>query len=180
MHYSLTALLGRSLGLMVVLGLLALAPAGEVLAQDSGSRVIHEWSDVQKVDGSSVTRLVQIVFDYDAGVTRQLTFDSAGRLMASVDMPGQPAPTDAEVERAIQIIMQDAELGQMALQHQAVIEGGFILEEEAKPGQTVECGLGTRCLQMDIMAGYDMTQSLRMVAVDLVSGRIVYRNHRPH
>lgn len=164
---------GRGMQRAGVVLLMALVSIS-ALAQRPTVRVLHAWNEPVKQGGPEQGYRVEVVFDYAAGEARQLVYDATGRLVERRVLVTQPRPTAEELAEAFAVIRADRTLGPLLAQHRGVLDGGFLLQEEAgKP-----CGPGTRCLQIDLLSA-DRRTSLRMVAADLVSGTIRHRVLHP-
>ncbi len=169
---SVSRFIRRSLCPAFIVALAALWSVPGAWAQDN-TRVLKSWSEPVKVNGEEKVYRVEIVFDYDTGEARQNVYDATGALLSVEAVEKLPRPTAEELAEAFALVLADAELGTLFRENNAVLDGGFILREDAGP-----CGPGTRCLQIEILAP-ERTRSLRFVAVDLVSGRIAHRNLYP-
>ncbi|WP_457653083.1 hypothetical protein [Rhodocaloribacter sp.] len=169
---SVSRFIRRSLYPAFIVALAALWSVPGAWAQGN-TRVLKSWSEPVKVDGQELVYRVEIVFDYDAGEARQYVYDASGALLSQEAVTKLPRPTGEELAEAYALVLADAELGALFRENDAVLDGGFVLREDSGP-----CGPGTRCLQIEILAP-ERTRSLRFVAVDLVSRRILHRNLYP-
>ena len=137
--------------------------------------LLRSWLDRVKIDGRDHARTVEIVFDYELGVARRRVYDAQNGLISDEVLAGQPRPTPAEIDEAIDTVRRDPELGQMASSVNAILDGGFLLREAAgKP-----CAPPARCLQVYIFSesGHEI---LQRPIVDLnPRGQIVYRDYPP-
>lgn len=173
----------RPLGAVAALTLLILAPAGARAEQANGApvkaasrlRLLRSWTDTVKVDGGGdLPRRVDILFDYTQGVALERSYDGSGRLTEERRLDDAPGPSAEELAEAYGMVRADAELGRIVERTQAVLEGGFLLDEaEGQP-----CGPRTRCLQVQLL---DPTRLglLRWVVIDLVKRAIVYPTYMP-
>ena len=119
---------------------LASTPA-PVQAAQHHKIVLRSWQDRVKLDGRDQDRRIEIVFDYESGLTRRLVYDARDRLISEEALAEQPRATPAEIEKAFDTVRRDPELGRLARQSDIVVDGGFLLREA--PGKP--CGPTTRC-----------------------------------
>lgn len=167
-------LLGRTLlcACALVIGLQCTV----VSAQDAADlRLVKYWEAPVKVDGGEEVYRVEIYFDYARGEAKKLVYNAAGTTVEESWMPGQPRATRNELEEAFGVVKDDAEFGALVAQHNAIVDGGFILVEEAGNACAYP---GSRCIQVDIMTNSGLRR-LRYVIVDLMTKQIVYRNYQP-
>jgi len=171
----------RALSLVLCVAVLAgVAAAPPVRAQGALAgpvaparvRLLADWVDTVKVDGGrEESRRFKIYFDYDKGIARQTTQDSAGALLEDKVIAGTNVrPTDQEFQEAVAIVRADRILGGMLTRVNAVPDGGFLLEE---PEGRV-CGPRSRCLHV-MWLSPDRIGTVRWTVVDLVRQAIAYR-----
>lgn len=154
---------------------LALAPTGLAQRATDGSRVVSSWQeDVKLADGSDVVYRYEITYDYTTGRTVRTAFDTAGAIVERREIDYAPTPSEEEIAWATDLIRADAELGALAAERNALIEGGFVLHGD----QLAACAAPARCLQFDLMSP-DRLESIRFVVVDLRTETIVERNLFP-
>jgi hypothetical protein len=137
-------------------------------------RLLRSWTDTVKVDGAEFPRRVDILFDYKQGVALERSYDASGRLTQERKLDGAPQPSVEEVADAYGIVRADPEIGRILERTEAVLEGGFLLEE----GEGLPCGPRTRCLQIQLL-GPTRVGLVRWVVVDLVTRAIAYPTHTP-
>ena len=139
------------------------------------TRVLKSWDDTIKEDGRDITRHVNIVFDYSAGVAWEYAYDSSGRAISSRRLTTNlPRPLPEEIAEAVAILRADPLVGRIMSRAKARPEGGFLLEEGA--GQP--CGPRTRCIQILLMAENSMGL-LRRAVVDLTKSAVAYASYVP-
>jgi len=146
------------------------APAGAA----SRLRLLRSWTDTVKVEGGELPRRVDILFDYTQGVALERSYDGSGRLTEERRLAGAPQPSAEEIAEAYGIVAADPQLGRILERTQAVLEGGFLLQE----GEGQPCGPRTRCLQVQLL-GPTRFGLVRWVVVDLVKGTIPYPTYTP-
>jgi len=138
-------------------------------------RLLRSWTDTVKVDGRELPRRVDILFDYTEGVALERSYDTSGRLIQERRLiDNAPSPSDDEIAEAFGIVRADPQLGRILKRTQAVLEGGFLLQEAE--GQA--CGPRTRCLQIQLL-GPTRLGLVRYVVVDLTKGAIAYPAYTP-
>jgi hypothetical protein len=173
----------RPLGAAAAFTLLLLAPAGARAEQANSApvkaasrlRLLRSWTDTIKLDGGGeLPRRVDIVFDYTKGIALERSYDGSGRLTQERTLEGPPQPSAEEIAEAFGIVRADPELGRILERTQAVLEGGFLLEE----GEGQPCGPRTRCLQVQLL-GPTRLGLVRYAVVDLVKRAIVYPTYTP-
>ncbi len=140
----------------------------------TGTRLLRTWRDTVKLGGRDVPRIVEIVYDYEAGVARRRVYNADGVLVADQPLADQPQPSPEEIAEAVAIIRADPELGKLARRVGANFEGGFLLREAA--GEP--CGPGSRCLQI-FMLSQSRFGLHRRSAVDMRNEVIAHRRVRP-
>lgn len=164
---------------LAIVGLLVVAP---VLAESGVNRtsrpvrLLRTWDETVKGSGGrEYVRKVELVFDYRKGLARENYYTAERRLYGTRDIKqGQPSPSQEEVAEAMGIVRADAEIGRIVTRKNAVLEGGFILEE----GRGRRCGPGTRCLQIQLLSP-DRAGLVRWTVVDLVEREIAYPAYVP-
>lgn len=159
-------------GALVVI-ILSLLGTSSLLAQASASpNVVTSWDDVVKLgNGQTATYHFTVTYDSAINVYSQNMYDSSGALVSSHELEGFMTPTEAEIEAAEAVIMNDAELGSLASRADVRIDGGFILATDGCEH--------TRCLQFEI-GEFGTDQLYRYVVVDLVNNEIMHRNYNSH
>lgn len=171
----------RPLGAATLM-LLFLGPTGARAGQANDAptkgasrlRVLRSWTETVKVGGGELPRRVDIVFDYKQGVALERSYDASGRLTQERMLDGAPKPSLEEIADAYGIVRADAEIGRIVERIQAVLEGGFLLQE----GEGQPCGPRTRCLQVQLL-GPTRVGLVRWVVVDLVTRAIAYPTYTP-
>ena len=163
--------------LMLVLAVTALcAAAPDAVAQEQSTRLINSWMDpVKLADGTETVYRYEVTLDYATGVTLRRAYDASGALVETVELAHQPAgPTPEEIAEATAIIQEDEEMSALLADHNATVEGGFILFADQYPA----CAEPARCLQFDLMPP-DKIESVRFVVVDVAKGKIIERDLFP-
>jgi len=173
----------RPLGAAAAFTLLLMAPAGARAEQANGApvksasrlRLLRSWTDSIKLDGGGeLPRRVDILFDYTQGVAIERSYDGSGRLTQERKLDETPGPSVEEITEAYGIVRADPELGRILERTQAVLEGGFLLDE----GEGQPCGPRTRCLQIQLL-GPTRLGLVRWAVVDLVKRAIAYPTYTP-
>ncbi|MEM8962842.1 MAG: hypothetical protein AAGD38_15260 [Acidobacteriota bacterium] len=155
----------------LILALLLVAAPGLTAAESlTDVEVLRSWEHTVKIDNEDVFRRVEIIFDYARGEAFERTYDVKGAMISEKRAP-TPSPSEAELERAIEIIRNDIELNSLVQSLELRLEGGFTLREDADQ----PCGPGTRCLQIFASEPEGELPRFRAV-VDLVNGQIKYRD----
>jgi hypothetical protein len=150
------------------------APAA-VPANDRHEVLLRSWQDHVKINGRDEPRRFEISFDYRLRETRRRIYDAQDRLISDETLAAQPQATATEIAKAIDTVRRDPELGQMARNSNAVLDGGFLLHES--PGKP--CGPGTRCVQVFLLTDHDRERP-RCSVVDVSErGRIAHRDYDP-
>jgi hypothetical protein len=145
-------------------------------ANDRHEVVLRSWQDHVKIDGRDEPRRFEISFDYRLRETRRRIYDAQDRLISDETLAAQPQATATEIAKAIDTVRRDPELGQLARDSNAVLDGGFLLHETSgKP-----CGPGTRCVQIFLLTDHDRERP-RCAVVDMSErGRIAHRDYDPN
>ncbi len=153
-----------------------LSAQGEAPASQRHEAVLRSWQDRVKIDGRDEPRHVEIVFDYELGVTRRRVYSAEDWLISDEMLAGQPRATTDEIAEAFDTVRRDPELGQLARSVNAIIDGGFLLHEAAgKPCAAPPA----RCVQVYMLSESGHEEHRRPI-VDLTPrGRIVYRDYSP-
>jgi hypothetical protein len=139
-------------------------------------RLLRSWQETIKgAAGREFARRVDLVFDYEKAVARELYFTADGRAWGGREIRQmQPQPSAEEIAEARELILQDREVGRIAARRSAQFNGGFLLEE----ARGMPCGPGTRCIQLQLLTS-DHSGLLRWTVVDLVQRRIAYPVYLP-
>ena len=139
-------------------------------------RLLRSWQEsIKGAAGREFFRRVDLVFDYEKGVARELYFTSDGRAWGGREIKQkQPQPSAEEIAEARELILADRELSRIAGRRSAQFNGGFLLEE----ARGMPCGPGTRCIQMQLLTP-DHSGLLRWTVVDLVQRGIAYSVYIP-
>ncbi len=166
---------------LAVLGTLAAAPlpaqSAGVTTTSRPVRLLRSWDETVKApNGRDYVRHVDLVFDYAKGFAQERYSSGAGaRVYGTRDIKqSQPSPSPEEIAEACDLVRRDAELGRIVARKNAVLEGGFVLEE----GRGRRCGPGSRCLQVQLLSP-DREGLVRWTVVDLVKREIAYPVHVP-
>ena len=172
--------------LALAVGALLLPALGKAAAAESASapvtrtsrpvRLLRSWQETIKgAAGREFLRRVDLVFDYEKGVARELYFTADGRAWGGREIrQRQPQPSAEEIAEARGVILQNRELARIAGRRSAQFNGGFLLEE----ARGMPCGPGTRCIQLQLLTP-DHSGLLRWTVVDLVRQRIAYPIYTP-
>jgi hypothetical protein len=138
--------------------------------------LLRSWQDHVKIDGRDEARFVEIVFDYGLGVARRRVYDAQDSLISDEVLAGQPRPSIAEMDEAVDTVLRDPELGPLARSVNAIIDGGFSLRETAgKP-----CAPPARCLQVYLLSESGHEEHRRPIVDMNPQARIVYRDYSPN
>ena len=133
-------------------------------------RLLRSWQETIKIGDHEYPRQVRVVFDYAKGEAREESYDLRGVLRSVRKFKeGLPAPSAAEIAEAFAITRADASLAPLFGRFSVVLDGGFLLEEDAG----MPCGPGSRCLHVFLLSS-DRAGTIRRVVVDLVKREIVY------
>jgi hypothetical protein len=150
-------------------------PADSVTATSRPVRLLREWQETVKVGDREYPRQVRVVFDYARGEARQESYDARGVLRSVRKFKeGLPAPSAAEIDEAFAITRADPSLASLFGRFAVVLDGGFLLEEDAG----MPCGPGSRCLHVFLLSS-DRAGTIRRVVVDLVKRAVVYPVYVP-
>ncbi len=162
-------------GALAVAGILLAASAlaeGPVTRTSRPVRLLRNWEETVKApNGREYKRRVELVFDYAGGFARErYYYNDDVRSYGWRDIKqSQPSPSPEEIEEAQDLVRRDPELGRIVTRKNAVLEGGFILEE----GRGRRCGPGSRCLQIQLLSP-DRAGLVRWTVVDLARSEIAY------
>lgn len=139
-------------------------------------RLLRSWQETIKgAAGREYVRKVELVFDYDKGIAREVYYTPEGRASGSREIKqNQPQPSPEEIAEAKELILADRELARIAGRRSAEFNGGFVLEE----ARGMPCGPKSRCIQMQLLTP-DHAGLLRWTVVDLVSQRVAYPVYVP-
>ncbi len=150
----------------------ASVPAGRM----RGYVVARRHGDFVLVDGKEQRREVEYGWDYARGLALRRTFDADGRLLETKEMVGANLSlTDAEAERARQLVRSQSDLKAIVDKSDVVIwAGGFAFR---KPGDPY-CDRGSRCIHVIAAADHGDTAVAHAI-VDLQSDRVVYPFYQP-
>jgi hypothetical protein len=160
---------------LAIAGMLVAAPALPEDVVDRTSRpvrLLRSWDETVKApNGREYVRRVAVVFDYGKGFAQErYSYGDDPRVYGRRNIKqSQPSPSPEEIAEAQDLVRQDPELGRIVARKNAVLEGGFILEE----GKRRRCGPGSRCLQIQLLSP-DREGLVRWTVVDLVKREIAY------
>lgn len=140
-------------------------------------RLLRTWQEtIKAAAGREYERRVDLVFDYEKGVARELYSTPDGRPLGGREIKQmQPQPSAEEIAEAQALILRDRELARIAGRRSAQFNGGFLLEE----ARGLPCGPGSRCIQMQLLTT-DHSGLLRWTVVDLVQQRVTYPIYIPN
>ncbi len=138
-------------------------------------RVIRAWDEIVGPGAGAPKRRVEIIFDTRQGVLRRRVRDASGHLVSDRSVTGHPRPSPEEIREAFDLVRRDRELGPLLRRSRGHLDGGFLLAEAA--GEP--CGPGSRCLQVFLLSE-SRRELIRRAIVDLVTGRIAYRDYRDY
>jgi hypothetical protein len=171
----------------LALGACASAPrspasaAPELIASDvpdagrmSGIVINRSYGDFFVVKGKEVRRRIELAWDYDRGTAMRRTYDTAGKLLLTEDVPGaEMRLTPIEDERLKALVSGYPTLKDVVKQPGVVIwGGGFVMR---KPGDRY-CDRGTRCIYAILSKDGGFTPIVRAI-VDLQRDRVVYPDY---
>jgi hypothetical protein len=150
-------------------------PTDPVTLTSRPVRLLRSWQETVKVGDQEYPRQVRVVFDYARGEAREESRDARGVLRSVRRFrEGLPAPSAAEIAEAFAVTRGDASLAPLFGRFSVVLDGGFLLEEDAG----MPCGPGSRCLHVFLLSS-DRAGTIRRVVVDLVKREIVYPVYVP-
>jgi hypothetical protein len=113
-----------------------------------------------------------IVFNYTRGTAARFLVDAGtGEVLQEDVLSGRPQPSLEEVREAVRVIQGSSELRPL-LEAGAVLEGGFAVVGPMGAAPT------NRYVQMQILS-VDRNTMLRMVTVDLTTGKVVATANLP-
>ncbi len=137
-------------------------------------RVIRAWDESVGHGPGAPKHRVEIILDTQHGVLRQRVLDESGRLVSDRNVDGHPRPSPEEIREAFDLIRRDREFGPLLKRSRGHLDGGFLLAEAAGD----PCGPGSRCLQVFLLSESRL-ELIRRAVVDLIPGRIAYRDYSP-
>jgi hypothetical protein len=139
-------------------------------------RLLRTWQETIKgAAGREYLRRVELVFDYEKGVAREIYYTAEGRPWGGREIKQrQPQPSAEEIAEAKELILRDRELARIVERRAAQFNGGFLLEE----ARGLPCGPGSRCVQLQLLTP-DHAGLLRWTVVDLVQQRVAYPIYAP-
>ena len=137
-------------------------------------RVIRAWDESVGHGPGAPKHRVEIILDTQHGVLRQRVLDESGQLVSDRNVDGHPRPSPEEIREAFDLIRRDREFGPLLRRSRGHLDGGFLLAEAAGD----PCGPGSRCLQVFLLSESRL-ELIRRTVVDLVPGRIAYRDYSP-
>jgi hypothetical protein len=163
----------------------ALLPAAALSEESAASpvtrtsrpvRLLRTWQETIKgAAGREYLRRVELVFDYEKGVARELYYTAEGRPWGGREIKQrQPQPSAEEIAEAKELILRDRDLARIVGRRSAEFNGGFLLEE----ARGLPCGPGSRCVQLQLLTP-DHSGLLRWTVVDLVQQRVAYPVYVP-
>lgn len=168
----------RTLLAFLALGGLGTAGAlaqSEITATSRPLRLLHSWQETVKGTAGESPRRVDVIFDYRKGVAYELFSTPDGKRIGKMTLgAGQPAPSQAEIQEAYEVVRDDPQFEPIFRKFQPVFEGGFVLLE--RRGQP--CGPGSRCLRVFLLSS-DRSGTIRQVIVDLVKQSVTYPDFVP-
>ena len=162
------------LALLAASGSLADEPPRTADSARPAMRVIRAWEESVGPGAGAPKRRVELVFDYRQGILRRRVRDESGQLVSDRSVNGHPRPSPEEIREAFDLVRGDRELGPLLQRSRGHLDGGFLLAEA--PG--APCGPGSRCLQVFLLSESRL-ELIRRTVVDLVPGRIAYRDYPP-
>jgi hypothetical protein len=160
------------LGALLIAAAVLAPSASAATPEVPDERVLRSWQEFETVDGQRVTRDVELVMDYRQGVAVLRVRDAAGEIVETRPARRNPQPSREEIDIAYDIVRNDPASGAILEAHHAILDGGFILFEEAgKP-----CSPGSRCMQIFAFRRGAGEVPLFRVVVDMTTNEIVYRD----
>lgn len=155
-----------------LLGLLATVSANAQDAVRSGYKVISDSTLMEKTENGREFRRIVTQYNWDDGVTYHRVYDKAGTLLETRTSMLGVAPDDAELQRAFDIVSQDADVQEIRRSQAGIdIAGGFTHIEK-----TGKCAAPARCLQVFVFDGENVVKHM---LVDLRTDRIVNHDYVP-
>jgi hypothetical protein len=160
-------------GLLFIAGSLAGPGAMAGTPEVPDERLLRSWQELDVVDERAIVREVQLVMDYRQGHAILRILDDAGEIVETRPARRNPQPSQEEIDVAYGIVREDPSSAAILEAHNAILDGGFILFEEAgKP-----CSPGTRCMQIFAFRRGAAEVPLFRVVVDMTKNEIVYRDN---
>lgn len=159
------------------------AAAPELIASDvdesgrmSGIVINRRYGDFYMVDGEKIHREIELAWDYDRGTAIRRTYDLAGELLKTEDLPGaEMRLTPIENDRVKALVSGYPTLEEIVKEPGVVIwAGGFVMRI---PGDRY-CDKGTRCIYTTLSKDGGFTAIVRAI-VDLQRDRVVYPDFDP-
>jgi hypothetical protein len=150
-------------------------PSSAITESSRPVRLLRDWYDTIKTPKGEVPRRVDILYDYSKAAAYERWYTMDGRMFWERKFVlNTPTPSEKEIEEAFEIVRKDPELIPIIRRFNAVLDGGFVIEEPRGKA----CGPGARCLLVQILSP-DHSGLIRVVGVDLVKMNIPYRAFVP-
>ena len=136
-------------------------------AAPSGYVMVRSYIDRFTFPEGDQLRRIEYGWDYDRGEAEQRIYALDGELLERIPQPGLTLElTDAELERALELVRRHPRLAAIAAAPDIELHGGFSLRE---PGSL--CDRGTRCVHV-MGAGPEGGARLHAI-VDLSKDRVI-------
>ena len=139
---------------------------------------IRRYQDFYTYGENNVPIVVEYGWDYAKGVARETVFDPAtGKVISKTDKPGEPLGlSDREVELAIALLREDAQLKRLLSTPNLHFYAGFAYREATDP----DCYEHSRCVHAIVSAGDDGERHIAHSIVDLVTRRVIHPLYEPN
>lgn len=136
-------------------------------APPGGYVVVRSYVDRFTFPEGDQLRRIEYGWDYDRGEAEQRIYTLEGELLERIPQPGLTLElTDAELERALELVRRHPRLATIAAAPDIELHGGFSLRE---PGSL--CDRGSRCVHV-MGAGPEGGARLHAI-VDLARNRVI-------
>ena len=136
---------------------------------------IRRYQDFYTYGEKNVSIVVEYGWDYAKGVARETVFDlRTGKLISTTDKPGATMNlSDREVELAIALLREDAQLKSLLSTPKLNFYAGFPYREASDP----DCYKRSRCVHVIVSAGDDGERHIAHSIVDLATRRVIHPNY---
>ena len=133
---------------------------------------IRRYQDFYTYGEKNVPIVVEYGWDYAKGVARETVFDiDNGKLISETDKPGITMNlSDREVELAIALLRENAELKSLLSAPNLNFYAGFPYREASDPA----CYQRSRCVHVIVSAGDDGQRHIAHSIVDLATRQVIH------
>ncbi len=138
---------------------------------------IRRYQDFYTYGEKNVPIVVEYGWDYARGVARETVFDlHSGKLISTTDKPGTTLNlSDREVELAISLLRENAELKSLLSTPKLNFYAGFPYREASDP----DCFEHSRCAHVIVSAGDNGERHIAHAIVDLATRKVVHPIYEP-